>query len=174
LKVIPVTEIGELDLTHIDALLNERTKVFSFTHVSNALGTINPIEKLIRMANDKGIITVVDGAQGASHIKVDVQKLDCDFYCFSGHKIYGPTGIGAIYGKEELLNELPPYHGGGEMIDNVTFEKTTYNVLPYKFEAGTPNIADTIAFGTALDYITEIGLEQITAYEHELLEYATK
>jgi cysteine desulfurase/selenocysteine lyase len=173
LKVIPVTEIGELDLTHIDALLNERTKVFSFTHVSNALGTINPIEKLIRMANDKGIITVVDGAQGASHIKVDVQKLDCDFYCFSGHKIYGPTGIGAIYGKEELLNELPPYHGGGEMIDNVTFEKTTYNVLPYKFEAGTPNIADTIAFGTALDYITEIGLEQITAYEHELLEYAT-
>lgn len=174
LKVLPINSKGELVLKKLDDLLSEKTKVFSFTHVSNAMGTINPIKELVAKAKLKGIITIIDGAQGASHLKVDVQDIDCDFYCFSGHKIYGPTGIGVIYGREELLNQLPPYHGGGEMIENVTFEKTTYNVLPYKFEAGTPNIADTIAFGVALDYIQEIGLDKIAIYEHELLDYATE
>ncbi len=174
LKVVPITEKGELDLSNIDQLFSAKTKVFSFTHVSNAMGTINPIKELAAKAKSKNILTIIDGAQGASHLKVDVQDIDCDFYCFSGHKIYGPTGIGAIYGREELLNKLPPYHGGGEMIDSVSFEKTTYNVLPYKFEAGTPNIADTIAFGVALDYVLEIGLDAIADYEHELLAYATK
>lgn len=173
LKVLPINTKGELELNKLDELITNKTRVFSFAHVSNAMGTINPIKELVATTKSHGIISIIDGAQAASHIPVDVQDIGCDFYCFSGHKIYGPTGIGVIYGKEELLNQLPPYHGGGEMIDKVTFEKTTYNVLPFKFEAGTPNIADTIAFGAALDYVNELGIEKIAAYEHELLTYAT-
>ncbi|MFC2114120.1 aminotransferase class V-fold PLP-dependent enzyme [Bacteroidota bacterium] len=174
LKVVPINSKGELILDNIPELINEKTKIFAFTHVSNALGTINPVKELVELARSKNVITVVDGAQGACHLKVDVQEMDCDFYAFSGHKIYGPTGIGVLYGKEELLRQLPPYQGGGEMIHTVTFEKTTYNDLPYKFEAGTPNIADTIAFGTALDYMRDLGLENIAEYENQLLEYATQ
>jgi len=174
LKVIPMTLKGELDMDAYERLLSEKTKLVFVNHVSNALGTINPIKKIIDRAHDFGAAVLIDGAQATPHIKPDVQELDCEFYTCSAHKLCGPTGVGMIYGKESWLNKLPPYQGGGEMISEVTFEKTTYADLPHKFEAGTPNIAGVIAFGVALDYMNGIGLEQIAAYENELLEYATK
>jgi cysteine desulfurase/selenocysteine lyase len=142
--------------------------------VSNSLGTINPVDRIIELAHSKGVPVLLDGAQAVPHVKVDVQALDCDFYVFSGHKLFGPTGIGVLYGKRDLLEAMPPYQGGGDMIRSVTFEKTLYNDLPYKFEAGTPNIADTIALGTAIDYVTSIGYDEIAAYEHDLLQYGTE
>lgn len=173
LKVIPMNEKGELILEAYDALLNANTKVVAVTHVSNALGTINPIKYIIDKAHQYGAAVLIDGAQATPHIKPDVQELDCDFYVFSGHKVCGPTGTGILYGKEAWLNKLPPYQGGGEMIQTVTFEKTTYACLPHKFEAGTPNIAGGIVLGTALDYLNNIGFDTIAAYEHELLVYGT-
>ena len=154
--------------------MGTRTKIVAVTHVSNALGTINPVQRIIEMAHRGNIPVLVDGAQAVPHLKVDVQALDCDFYVFSGHKVYGPTGIGVLYGKSALLNAMPPYQGGGDMIKVVTFEKTTYNDLPYKFEAGTPNIAGGIGLGAALDYVNQLSMDQVAAYEHELLAYATE
>jgi cysteine desulfurase/selenocysteine lyase len=174
LKVIPINEKGELIIEEFDKLLHNKTKIVAVNHVSNALGTINPIKKIIDKAHQFGAAVLIDGAQATPHLQADFQELNCDFYCASAHKMYGPTGIGFLYGKEEWLNKLPPYHGGGEMIKTVTFKKTTYADLPHKFEAGTPNIAAGIAFGTALDYIKEIGIENIAKYEDELLQYATK
>lgn len=174
LKVIPMNEKGELLIDRLDALLTEKTKIVSVNHVSNALGTINPIEKIIVMAHAKGIPVAIDGAQAVAHMPVNVQQLDADFYAFSGHKIFGPTGVGVLYGKEKFLEEMPPYQGGGEMIDKVTFEKTTYNELPYKFEAGTPNFVGVIGLGEALKYVRQIGIENIENYEAELLHYATE
>ena len=174
LKVIPMTNSGELDMVAFQDLLSAQTKLVFVNHVSNALGTVNPIETIIIEAHKKGAAVLIDGAQAAPHIKADVQALDVDFYVVSGHKMCGPTGVGVLYGKEEWLNKLPPYQGGGEMIDQVTFEKTTYAGLPHKFEAGTPNICGGIAFGKAIDYLNEIGFDAIAAYEHELLEYATE
>lgn len=173
LRIIPVLDIGELDLEAYNGLLNQRTRIVAITHVSNTLGTINPVKEMIATAHAMGIPVLVDGAQGLSHMRVDVQDMDCDFYCFSGHKIYGPMGIGGLYGKEELLNRMPPYQGGGEMIDQVTFEKTTYNELPYKFEAGTPNVADVMGLGAAISYIDKLGMENIGKWESELLQYAS-
>jgi len=174
LKVIPVNDAGELDLDAFKKLLSNRTKLLAVTHISNALGTITPVEYLIQEAHKLNIPVLLDGAQAVPHISVNVQKLDCDFYVFSGHKIYGPTGIGVLYGKAELLEAMPPYQGGGDMISSVSFEKTTYNELPYKFEAGTPDIAGVIGLGEAIDYVTHIGLQNIAAYENQLLEYATE
>lgn len=174
LKVIPMTNSGELAMDAFHKLLSDKTKLVFVNHVSNALGTINPIETIIAEAHKKGAAVLIDGAQAAPHIKADVQALDVDFYVVSGHKMCGPTGVGILYGKEEWLNKLPPYQGGGEMIDQVTFEKTTYAGLPHKFEAGTPNICGGIAFGKAIEYLNEIGFENIAAYEHELLTYATE
>jgi cysteine desulfurase/selenocysteine lyase len=174
LRVIPMNERGELILEEYEKLLNPRTRMVAFCHVSNALGTINPAKQMIEMAHKVGALVLVDGAQAAPHLKIDVQALDADFYTFSGHKIFGPTGIGVLYGKSKLLNAMPPYQGGGDMIRTVTFEKTTYNDLPYKFEAGTPNIAGGIGLGAALDYANQIGLDKIAAYEHELLVYGTE
>lgn len=173
LKVIPMTEQGELDLSQLDRLFSPKTQLVFVNHVSNSLGTINPIEKIITTAHQHGAAILIDGAQAAPHIKADVQALDVDFYVASGHKMCGPTGIGVLYGKEEWLEKLPPYQGGGEMIDQVTFEKTTYAGLPHKFEAGTPNICGGIAFGKAIEYLNTIGWEAIAAYEHDLLTYAT-
>jgi cysteine desulfurase/selenocysteine lyase len=173
LKVIPMSHQGELEMNAYKDLLNENTKLVFVNHVSNALGTINPIKDIIDLAHNVGAKVLIDGAQSAPHIKADVQALDVDFYTVSAHKICGPTGVGMLYGKEELLNMLPPYQGGGEMISEVTFEKTTYAGLPHKFEAGTPNISGGIAFGAALDYMNEIGFDNIAAYEMELLNYAT-
>lgn len=174
LKVIPYNDKGELILEDYQKLLTEKTKLVSVTHISNALGTINPVKEMIRMAHEKNIPVMIDGAQAAPHTIIDVQELDADFYAFSGHKVFGPTGIGILYGKESFLNAIPPYHGGGEMIKTVTFEKTTYNELPHKFEAGTPDIAGVIGLGEAIKYITALGIENIAAWEHELLEYATE
>ncbi|HIE44873.1 MAG TPA: cysteine desulfurase, partial [Flavobacteriaceae bacterium] len=174
LKVIPINEKGELILSEFDKILSNKTKIVAVNHVSNALGTINPIKTIIDKAHQVGAAVLIDGAQATPHIQADFQDLNCDFYCVSAHKMYGPTGIGFLYGKEEWLNKLQPYHGGGEMIKLVTFEKTTYADLPHKFEAGTPNIAAGIAFGTAIDYIKEIGIENIAKYEEELLQYATE
>ncbi len=174
LKVIPMDENGELIMSEYDKLLSQNTKVVTVNHISNALGTINPIKYMIDKAHEVGAAVLIDGAQAAPHLKPDVQELDCDFYVFSGHKICGPTGTGILYGKEEWLNKLPPYQGGGEMIKEVTFEKTTYADLPHKFEAGTPNIAGGIVLGTAIDYLNEIGFENIQKQEKELLEYGTK
>jgi cysteine desulfurase/selenocysteine lyase len=174
LKVIPMNENGELMMEVFDTLLSERTKVVTVNHISNALGIINPIKYIIEKAHAVGAAVLVDGAQAVPHLKPDVQDLDCDFYAFSGHKMCGPTGTGILYGKEEWLNKLPPYQGGGEMIKEVTFEKTTYADLPHKFEAGTPNIAGGIVLGTAIDYLNSVGFENIQQYENELLEYATK
>lgn len=174
LKVIPFFENGELDINAFENLISEKTRIIAITHVSNALGTINPIKEIIQKAHSKNIPVLIDGAQGIAHSKVDVQDLDCDFYCFSGHKIYAPMGIGVLYGKEELLNQMPPYHGGGEMIKTVTFEKTTYNDLPFKFEAGTPNVGDVLGLEKALQYINEIGIDKIAEYEDVLLNYATE
>ena len=173
LKVIPMTLSGELDMEKYTQLLSSKTKVVFVNHVSNALGTINPIESIIAQAHKIGAAVLIDGAQAAPHIKADLQALDVDFYTVSAHKICGPTGVGILYGKEEWLQKLPPYQGGGEMIAEVTFEKTTYADLPHKFEAGTPNICGGIAFGTALDYMNQIGFDEIAAYENELLTYAT-
>jgi len=173
LKVIPMTLSGELDMEKYTQLLSSKTKVVFVNHVSNALGTINPIESIIAQAHEIGAAVLIDGAQAAPHIKADLQALDVDFYTVSAHKICGPTGVGILYGKEEWLQKLPPYQGGGEMIAEVTFEKTTYADLPHKFEAGTPNICGGIAFGTALDYMNQIGFDEIAAYENELLTYAT-
>lgn len=173
LKVIPMTQQGTLEMNTYDTLLNEKTKLVFVNHVSNALGTVNPIEEIITKAHAVGAKVLIDGAQAAPHIKADVQALDIDYYVTSAHKLCGPTGVGMLYGKEDLLNSLPPYQGGGEMIAEVTFEKTTYADLPHKFEAGTPNIAGGIAFGAALDYMNAIGFDAIAAYEQELLDYGT-
>lgn len=174
LKVIPMLEEGELDLKAFKELFTDKTKLVFVNQVSNALGTINPIEEIIAKAHEHGAAILIDGAQGAPHLKVDVQALDVDFYVASAHKMCGPTGVGVLYGKSEWLNKLPPYQGGGEMIDQVTFEKTTYAGLPHKFEAGTPNICGGIAFGKAIEYLNEIGWDRIAEYEDELLHYATK
>lgn len=174
LRVIPIDENGELIISEFDALLSEKTKIVTVNHISNALGVINPIKYIIDKAHGVGAAVLIDGAQAVPHLKPDVQELDCDFYAFSGHKMCGPTGTGILYGKEEWLNKLPPYQGGGEMIKEVTFEKTTYADLPHKFEAGTPNIAGGIVLGTAIDYLNEIGFDKIHEYENELLEHATK
>ena len=174
LKVIPMNENGELIMEAFDVLLSEKTKIVTVNHISNALGIINPIKYMIDKAHAVGAAVLIDGAQAVPHLKPDVQELDCDFYAFSGHKMCGPTGTGILYGKEEWLNKLPPYQGGGEMIKEVTFEKTTYADLPHKFEAGTPNIAGGIVLGTAIDYLNNIGFENIQQYEKELLEHATK
>ena len=174
LKVIPMNDEGELIMSAYNDLLSEKTKLVFVNHISNALGTINPIKEIIEKAHAVGAAVLVDGAQACPHVKPDVQALDVDFYVASAHKMCGPTGVGMLYGKEEWLNKLPPYQGGGEMIAEVSFEKTTYAGLPHKFEAGTPNICGGIAFGAAIDYMNAIGFEQIDAYEHELLEYATK
>src|SRR5207253_381078 len=173
LRIIPVNDAGELMLDKYAELLSDRTKLVAIGHASNALGTINPVKQITRMAHDAGAVVLVDGAQGAPHIRLDVQDIDCDFYTFSSHKIYGPTGSGVLYGKEALLEATPPYHGGGDMILSVSFEKTTYNALPYKFEAGTPNISGVIGMAAALDYVSSIGLPNIAAHEHDLLTYAT-
>jgi cysteine desulfurase/selenocysteine lyase len=173
LQVIPFNHNGELLLNEYARLLNERTKFVSVGHVSNALGTINPVTHIIEMAHRRGIPVLIDGAQAVPHLPVNVQKLDCDFYAFSGHKVCGPTGIGVLYGKADLLKRMPPYQSGGDMISVVTFEKTHYNTLPYKFEAGTPNIAGVIGLGAAINYVQAIGLDRIAAYETELLAYAT-
>ncbi|MGC1631683.1 MAG: cysteine desulfurase [Gelidibacter sp.] len=174
LKVIPMNDKGELVMSVYDDLLSDKTKLVFVNHISNALGTINPIEEIIQKAHAVSAAVLVDGAQACPHLKPDVQALDVDFYVASAHKMCGPTGVGMLYGKEEWLNKLPPYQGGGEMIAEVSFEKTTYAGLPHKFEAGTPNICGGIAFGAAIDYMNAVGFEQIAAYEHELLEYATK
>ena len=174
LKVIPMNDKGELIQSEYDKLLSNKTKIVAVNHISNALGTINPVKQMIEKAHKFGACILIDGAQAVPHLKPDVQYLDCDFYVFSGHKICGPTGIGVLYGKEEWLTKLPPYQGGGEMIATVSFEKTTYAGLPHKFEAGTPNIEAGVVLGTAIDYMNEIGFEQIAQYENELLEYGTK
>ena len=174
LKVIPMNDKGELIQSEYDKLLSKKTKIVAVNHISNALGTINPVKQMIEKAHKFGACVLIDGAQAVPHLKPDVKYLDCDFYVFSGHKICGPTGIGVLYGKEEWLTKLPPYQGGGEMIATVSFEKTTYAGLPHKFEAGTPNIEAGVVLGTAIDYMNEIGFEQIAQYENELLEYGTK
>jgi len=173
LKVIPITQAGEVDFTAFESLISSRTKLLALAHVSNALGTINPVEKFIAVAKKHGVPILLDGAQAVPHATVNVQQLDCDFYCFSGHKLCGPTGIGVLYGKEALLNAMPPWQGGGDMILTVSFEKTTYNNLPWKFEAGTPHIAGAIGLGVAIEYLQKLGMANIAAYEHSLLDYAT-
>jgi cysteine desulfurase/selenocysteine lyase len=173
LRVVPIDDRGELMWEEFEKLLSPRTRLLSIAHVSNALGTINPIRRIVEKAHSQNIPVLVDGAQAAPHLKVDVRGLDCDFYVFSGHKLYGPTGIGVVYGKAGLLDSMPPYQGGGDMISSVTFEKTAYNSLPYKFEAGTPNIAGSIGLGAAVDYVNQVGLESIAAHEQKLLAYAT-
>ena len=174
LQVIPVSPEGELDLDIFRKVLSNKTKIVSINHASNSLGTINPVKEVIKLAHEVGAVVLIDGAQAGAHIEIDVQDMDCDFYCLSAHKMYGPTGTGILYGKKDILEKMPPYHGGGEMIKEVTFEKTTYNDLPYKFEAGTPNIADVVAYKYAFDFINELGKENIAAHEHELLTYATE
>ena len=173
LKVIPVSSEGELVMEEYEKLLNTRTRLVSVVHVSNSLGTINPVKHIIDSAHGVGAVVLIDGAQSAVHLDIDVQSMDCDFFVFSGHKLYGPTGVGILYGKKDLLESMPVFMGGGEMIKDVSFTQTTYNDLPYKYEAGTPNIADVVAFKTALDFINGIGKEQIAAHEHDLLLYAT-
>jgi cysteine desulfurase/selenocysteine lyase len=172
LRVIPMNDRGELLLEEYERLFNERTRLVSVAHVSNVLGTVNPIRDIIRTAHSHGVPVAVDGAQSTPHMPVDVQALDADFYAFSGHKVYGPTGVGVLYGKEEWLEKLPPYQGGGEMISHVSFERTTYNELPFKFEAGTPDYIGTTSLAKALDYVTALGMDQIAAHEHELTQYA--
>jgi len=174
LRIAPINDRGELIFEQFEKLLGPRTKLVSVVHVSNVLGTINPVRQLIEAARGWNVPVLLDGAQAAPHMKVDVRDLDCDFYTLSGHKMFGPTGIGVLYGKATLLDAMPPYQGGGDMISSVTFEKTLYNVLPYKFEAGTPNIDGTIGLGAAIDYLNQIGLENIAPHEHELLEYGAK
>lgn len=174
LRVIPMNLAGELEMDQFEKLLNSKTKLVAIAHISNALGTINPIEAIIQKAHAKGIPVLIDGAQAVPHRAVDVQKLDCDFYVFSGHKLFGPTGIGVLFGKAKFLEAMPPYQGGGDMISSVSFEKTTYNHIPYKFEAGTPHIVGAVGLGAAIDYVQQIGLDRIASYEQELLTYATE
>jgi cysteine desulfurase/selenocysteine lyase len=174
LKVIPITQAGEVDYDAFEALLSARTRLLALTHVSNALGTIVPVERFVRAARARGVPVLLDGAQAVPHLKVDLQALGCDFYCFSGHKMCGPTGIGILYGREAVLREMPPWQGGGDMILAVSFSKTIYNELPYKFEAGTPHIAGAIGLATAVDYLEGLGLDRIAAAEHDLLEYANR
>lgn len=174
LVVIPMNDKGELILSEYERLLSDKTKIVAVNHISNALGTVNPVKYIIAKAHEVGAAVLIDGAQATPHLRPDVQDLDCDFYVFSGHKVCGPTGVGILYGKESWLNQLPPYMGGGEMIKEVTFEKTTYADLPHKFEAGTPNIAGGIVLGTAIEYLNEIGFDNIAKYEQELLDYGTK
>ncbi len=173
-RAVPINDAGELDMAAFEAMIGPQTKFVSVVHVSNALGTINPVKDIVALAHKHGVPILLDGAQSAPHIPIDVQDLGCDFYAISGHKMYGPTGIGVLWGKEEHLNAMAPYQGGGEMIASVSFEKTTYNELPHKFEAGTPNIAGTIGLGAAAKYLMELGLDKVAAHEHELLEYATQ
>lgn len=174
IRVIPIDDKGELLLDEYEKLFTEKTRIVCVTHVSNVLGTINPVKRIVDIAHLHGVQVLVDGAQSAPHMKIDVQDIGCDFFAFSGHKIYGPTGVGVLYGKEDLLDKLPPYQGGGEMIQNVSFEKTTFNELPYKFEAGTPDYVGTNSLAKALDYVSAIGMDNIFAYEHELTRYATE
>ena len=174
LRVIPITDEGELVMEEYERLFNEKTRLVSVMHVSNVLGTVNPVRRIIDIAHSHGVPVLIDGAQSTPHFAVDMQELDCDFFAFSGHKIYGPTGVGVLYGKEEWLDRLPPYQGGGEMIKNVSFEKTTFNELPYKFEAGTPDYVATHALAKALDYVSEIGMDNIQRHEQELTRYATE
>ena len=174
LKVIPINDAGELEMDEYQRLLSDKTRIVAVVHISNALGTINPIAEITAQAHAAGAVVVIDGAQAAPHTRLDVADLDCDFYTFSGHKLFGPTGIGVLYGKQALLDAMPPYHGGGDMIKMVTFEKTLYNDLPYKFEAGTPYIAGVIGLGAAVEYVNDVDLDRIQDYEHELLEYATR
>lgn len=174
IKVIPVKDNGTLDLDAYKTLLSNKTKLVAVNHASNSLGTINPVKEIIDLAHEVGAVVLIDGAQAGAHLPIDVQVLDCDFYCLSAHKMYGPTGTGILYGRKALLEKMPPYHGGGEMIKEVSFEKTTYNDLPYKFEAGTPNIADVVAFNYAMTFILETGREVMAAHEHDLLVYATE
>ena len=174
LKVVQMNERQELDMENFRSLFSERTKLVSITHVSNVLGTVNPVKEIVADAHRRNVPVLIDGAQSTPHIKVDVQDLDCDFLVFSGHKVYGPTGVGVLYGKRKWLDAMPPYQGGGEMIQSVSFEKTTFNVLPYKFEAGTPDFISTVAFATALDYVDGIGLANVEEYEKQLLDYATE
>ncbi|MCQ2277721.1 MAG: cysteine desulfurase [Bacteroidales bacterium] len=174
LRVIPFSDEGVLDLEAYKNLFNEKTRIVAVNHVSNTLGTINPVKELVEIAHAHNVPILIDGAQSISHIKVDVQELGCDFYCFSGHKMYGPMGVGVMYGREELLNEIPPYQGGGEMIKDVTFDLTTYNELPFKFEAGTPSVGDVLGLGSAIRFMEEIGIEQIHATEDDLLHYAAE
>lgn len=173
LRVVPINDAGEVRLDEYEKLLTPRTRLVSMVHVSNALGTINPVREIVRLAHRQGVPVLIDGAQAVPHLNVDVREIGCDFYAFSGHKVFGPTGIGVLYGKADLLEAMPPYQGGGDMIKSVTFEKTLYNDLPYKFEAGTPHIAGVIGLGVAVDYVSGVGMERIAAYEHELLVYAT-
>ena len=173
LRPIPFSDEGVLDLEAYEKLFSLKTRIVAVNHVSNTLGTVNPIADIIRIAHSHGVPVLIDGAQAISHLKVDVQALGCDFYCFSGHKMYGPMGVGVMYGREELLNELPPYQGGGEMIESVTFERTTYNQLPFKFEAGTPSVGDVIGLGEAINFMQEVGIDVIAAHEDDLLRYAT-
>ena len=174
LVVAPMDEHGEVHVAEVEALMNERTRLFAFAHVSNALGTVLPVRRLVAAAKARGITTLIDGAQAVPHLPVDVQELDCDFYAFSGHKLFGPTGIGVLYGREALLEKMPPWQGGGDMILSVSFKKTTYNALPYKFEAGTPNISGAIGLGAAVDYLERLDLAGAHAHEHALLAYATE
>ena len=171
IRVIPMNDKGELDINEFANLLTEKTKIVSVAHVSNVLGTVNPVEEIIRIAHDHGVPVMVDGAQSTPHFKVDVQAMDCDFFAFSGHKMYGPTGVGVLYGKEEWLDRMPPYQGGGEMIESVSFEKTVFERLPFKFEAGTPDYVATHGLATAIDYINSIGMENISAHEQMLTQY---
>ena len=174
LKIIPLKDNGELEIKKFESLLSEKTKLVAISHISNSLGTINPIKEFIEKSHKVGAKVLIDGAQAASHISLNMQELDVDMYCFSAHKMYGPTGVGVLYGKEDVLNEIPPYQGGGEMIKEVSFEKTTYACLPHKFEAGTPNIAGVIAFKSAIEFISDLGFNTIAEHENNLLEYATK
>jgi cysteine desulfurase/selenocysteine lyase len=174
LRVAPISDAGELLQDHLEALIGPRTRLLAVTHLSNVLGTINPVRRIIEVAHARGVPVLVDGAQAVPRLAVDVQELGCDFYVFSGHKLYGPSGIGALYARADLLEAMPPYQGGGEMISSVSFEKTTYNEIPYKFEAGTPDIAGAIGLAAAIDYVEAIGLDRIAAHEHALLAYGTK
>ena len=174
LRVAPIDDAGDVDLAAFERLLTPRTKIVAVSHVSNALGTINPVARMTELAHAAGAVVLIDGAQAAPHLRVDVRAIGCDFYAFSGHKLYGPSATGALYGREALLAAMPPWQGGGDMIASVTFEKSTWNELPYKFEAGTPNVAGVIALGAAIDWVGRVGLDQIAAHEHELLEYGTR
>jgi cysteine desulfurase/selenocysteine lyase len=174
LRVIPFSDEGVLDLDAYRALFSPHTRIVACTHVSNTLGTINPVKEIVDIAHSHGVPVLIDGAQAVAHMKVDVQQIGCDFYCFSGHKMYAPMGVGVMYGREELLSQLPPYQGGGEMIKDVTFERTTYNELPFRFEAGTPSVGDVLGLGAAIDFMQEQGVEHIAHHEDELLHYATE
>jgi cysteine desulfurase/selenocysteine lyase len=174
LRVAPIDDAGEVDLAAFERLLGPRTRLVSVAHVSNALGTVNPVQQMVALAHARGVPVLIDGAQGVPHLAVDVRDLDCDFYAFSAHKVYGPSGVGVLYGKARHLEAMPPYQGGGDMIASVTFAKTTYNVIPFKFEAGTPNIAGVIGLGAALDYVGALGMAAIAAHEEELLAYGTE